>query len=73
MEEILSIPLKLNFTPNTLGCYGLKPIFHDSYLKSLKVKTPGERLNFGIFPFLERVILESFRFPLIPSVLGGVR
>jgi len=23
MEEILSISLKLNFTPNTLGCYGL--------------------------------------------------
>jgi len=24
MEKLLSIPLKLNFTPNTLGCYGLK-------------------------------------------------
>jgi len=23
MEKILSISLKLNFTPNTLGCYGL--------------------------------------------------
>jgi len=23
MKTILSIPLKLNFTPNTLGCYGL--------------------------------------------------
>jgi len=27
MEKILSISLNLNFTPNTLGCYGLtKPI-----------------------------------------------
>jgi len=25
MEKILSISLKLNFSPNTLGCYGLKP------------------------------------------------
>jgi len=25
MEKILSISLKLNFTPNTLGCYGLIP------------------------------------------------
>jgi len=24
MEKILSISLKLNFTPNTFGCYGLK-------------------------------------------------
>jgi len=24
METILLISLKLNFTPNTLGCYGLK-------------------------------------------------
>jgi len=24
MEKILSISLKLNFTPNTLGCYRLK-------------------------------------------------
>jgi len=24
MDEILSISLKLNFSPNTLGCYGLK-------------------------------------------------
>jgi len=24
MEKILSISLKLNFTPNTLGCYGLR-------------------------------------------------
>jgi len=24
MGKILSISLKLNFTPNTLGCYGLK-------------------------------------------------
>ena len=24
METILPISLKLNFTPNTLGCYGLK-------------------------------------------------
>ena len=23
MEKILAISLKLNFTPNTLGCYGL--------------------------------------------------
>jgi len=23
MEKILSISLKLNFSPNTLGCYGL--------------------------------------------------
>jgi len=23
MEKLLSIPLKLNFTPNSLGCYGL--------------------------------------------------
>jgi len=23
-KEILPIPLELNFTPNTLGCYGLK-------------------------------------------------
>jgi len=24
MGKNISIPLKLNFTPNTLGCYGLK-------------------------------------------------
>jgi len=24
MQKILSISLKLNFTPNTLGCYGLR-------------------------------------------------
>jgi len=27
MEKILTISLKLNFTPNTSGCYGLSPIF----------------------------------------------
>jgi len=26
IEKILSISLKLNFTPNTLGCYGLKEV-----------------------------------------------
>jgi len=26
LEKILSISLELNFTPNTLGCYGLKAI-----------------------------------------------
>jgi len=26
MEKILSISLKLNFTPNTLGCYGLSAL-----------------------------------------------
>jgi len=27
MEKILSISLKLNFTPNTLGCFGLSPMY----------------------------------------------
>jgi len=27
MEKILSVSLKLNFTPNTLGCYGLSVPF----------------------------------------------
>jgi len=26
VEKILSISLKLNFTPNTLDCYGLKTV-----------------------------------------------
>jgi len=26
MEQILSVSLKLNFTPNTLGCYKLTPL-----------------------------------------------
>jgi len=26
MEKLLSMPLKRNFTPNTLGCYGLNQI-----------------------------------------------
>jgi len=29
MEKILPISLKLNFTPNTLGCYGLKDVAID--------------------------------------------
>jgi len=29
MEKILHISLKLNFTPNTLGCYGLRDAFSD--------------------------------------------
>jgi len=37
MEKILSISLKLNFTPNTLGCYRL--IFRDSRLKTKTKKT----------------------------------
>jgi len=32
MEQILPISLKLNFTPSTLGCYGLKEI---GFTKSL--------------------------------------
>ena len=30
MEKIFSISLKLNFTPNTSGCYGLNNCFKDS-------------------------------------------
>jgi len=30
MGKIFRISLKLNFTPNTLGCYGLKKRFHKS-------------------------------------------
>jgi len=33
MEEILPISLKLNFTPNTLGCYGLKTPLYLKYPK----------------------------------------
>jgi len=28
IEKILSIPVKLNFTPNTLGCYVLRNMTH---------------------------------------------
>jgi len=39
MGKILSISLKLNFTPNTLGCYGLT---------KLKLKVERLRLNGGV-------------------------
>jgi len=32
MEKILLISLKLNFTPNTLGCYGLKVRARNEYM-----------------------------------------
>jgi len=34
MGKILRISFKLNFTPNTLGCYGLS-IYHIVYVMSL--------------------------------------
>jgi len=41
MEKILSISQKLNFTPNTMGCYGLmfirrRTLLQDDGLPSLK-------------------------------------
>jgi len=63
MEKILSISLKLNFTPNTLGCCGLtnpppsdavrkrkKNILEDllsSVLLQLKKYHPSGNLNFN--------------------------
>jgi len=35
MEKILSISLKLNFTPNTLGCYGLSSVSYWSHCPAL--------------------------------------
>jgi len=53
MERILLISPKLNFTPSTLGCYGLKPSqqWHDPLLKtdrqvSLQIEESWVEFNF---------------------------
>jgi len=48
MRQILLITLKLNFTPNTLGCHGLK-INQDTYTCfSFTPKTGIERPKTGV-------------------------
>jgi len=40
MEKILSISLKLNFTPNTSGCYGLIHFFKKTKLVNRRTVSP---------------------------------
>jgi len=47
MEKIISISLKLDFTPNTLGCYGLS-----NFLLYSSLEHKSKKLTFfSIFPF----------------------
>ena len=51
MKKVLSISLNLNFTPNTLGCYGLREI---GWIFSNKIRN---------FELLETPEFLNLRFP----------
>ena len=59
MEKILSISLKLNFTPNTLGCYGL----------NARVKVTGKGAKIMRWSYLARLAIFS---PLPAAVPAAV-
>jgi len=50
MEKVLPISLKLNFAPNTFGCYGLSYSIIDS---ALKPEGLNELSLKGIFTYLD--------------------
>ena len=49
-EKILSISLKLNFPPNTLGCYGLKSRFFGRGVGRLYIKNKRNHLRGNQLP-----------------------
>ena len=51
MEKILSISLKLNFTPNTSGCYGLREIRRFFFPLNYAILSFGKCLNYYISGF----------------------
>ena len=57
MEKILLISLKLNYTPNTLGCYGLKVTHVIAYFSSNLPIARGSLLPPKIVRFLTKFIL----------------
>jgi len=54
LEKILSISLNLNFTVNTLGCYGLK------YIELVPVRSSLPCINIGVRIGLTLVYMHNF-------------
>jgi len=76
MEKILSISLKLNFTPNTLGCYGFSLtalLTHDdkSHEEQLDARADDRHKQAWVFRGSENIAVNQFPSRFLNGLLDG--